>query len=112
MRRVDDGRVASHSHATLHAVRISNGLYGSSVLSSFETVKEFTRSLSGLPTTASVELHAAQLELDAKKKLMHIPRSKSNVNSKLVIGDLVEVFVKSQHEKTWEIDIATHSPSV
>lgn len=86
--------------AALQAVRISNDLYGSDILSSFEMAKGFSRAIfDGTVTTIPSDLVDAKLQLDARGKLTRIIRSKSVSNDIVSVGDLVEVFVKSGHEK-------------
>lgn len=83
----------------MQAVRISNDLYGNSVLSFYEMTRGFSRPTGGIPNAGPEELDEPQLELDAKRNLTRILRSKYFTDFKYVIVALVEVFVKGQHEK-------------
>lgn len=62
----------------LQAVRISNDLYGSDVLSSFEMAKGFTRPSRAWSSALKVDqgIIDAQLQLEAKRRLTKILRSK------------------------------------
>lgn len=83
------------------AIRISNDLYGSDVLSSFELAKGFTKPLDekdGL-NVISNDLIDAHDTIKAKRKLNLILRSNALTEPQVGVGDLVEVFIKRQHEK-------------
>lgn len=98
----DDQR--NHPLAAIQAVRISNDLFGSDILSSFEMTKGYCKPI--LPGASPIpfvqEIFDAQLQLDAKRKLTRILRSRSLQKSQVKVGDLVEVFVKTGKEKRGE----------
>lgn len=83
------------------ALRITNDLYGSDTMSSFELAKGFTRP--ALPGTPPIpipeEIRAAHENLQAKRKLTLILRSKATTDNVVKAGDLVQVYLKNQKEK-------------
>lgn len=85
----------------LHAVRISNDLYGSDTLSSFEIAKGYTKPINPdeTPQKITEELVRARDILSAKRKLTLIMRTKATADPILHAGDLVQIFVKKGHEK-------------
>ena len=83
------------------AIRISNDLYGSDVLSSFETAKGFTKPCddkNGI-NVISKDLINAHDTIKAKRKLNLILRSNSRTESQVGVGDMFEIYIKRQHEK-------------
>ncbi len=82
------------------SIRISNDLYGNDVCSSYELVKGFTRPIEAgkFPNIFPEDLLKARETISAKRKLKLIPRSKSTTNLPINVGDLVQVFIKLQHE--------------
>ena len=83
------------------AIRISNDLYGNDTCSAHELSKRFTRPIvpGTLPKIVPQDLLIARETLMAKRKLNLILKSKSRMVAPVRIGDLVQVFVKLQHEK-------------
>ena len=83
------------------SIRISNDLYGNSVCSSLELAKGFTRPIEcgSFPKTVPDDLIKAQETIMAKRKLNLILRSKATSEAPVKVGDLVQVFIKLQHEK-------------
>ena len=85
----------------MQAVRISNDLYGSDILLSFEMAKGFTKLVSKSATVHLIDpdLVKAQLQLEAKQNLTRILRSQAISEVQVAAGDLVEIFVKHYKEK-------------
>jgi len=81
--------------------RVSNDLYGSDTMSAHELAKGYTRpiGITAHPTYLPSELREAHDKLIAKRKLTLILRSKSIIEPEISTGDMVEVFIKKQHEK-------------
>ena len=87
--------------AAVQAVPISNDLYGSDILSSFEMAKGFTKPVVSDAQARPLhpDLMNAQLQLEAKRKFTRILRSKAIDNTPVAIGDLIEVFVRHGKNK-------------
>ena len=87
--------------AAQQAIRISNDLYGNDTCSAHELAKSFTRPIVPgiLPKIIPKDLLTVRETLMAKRKLNLILKSKSTSLTPVQIGDLVQVFVKLQHEK-------------
>ncbi len=83
------------------AIIISNDSYGNDVCSAYELAKGFSRPIETetTPKIIPVEIMKARDAIMAKRKLNLILRSKSTSDLPLKIGDLVQVFIKLQHEK-------------
>lgn len=86
---------------TVSAVRISNELYGSDTMSSFELAKGYTKPIddSFFPQGVSEDIVAAHEELVAKRKLTLLLRSKATQNPLIKSGDLVQVYYKDRSER-------------
>lgn len=84
----------------LKYVSISNDLYGSEICSAFELAKGFTKPLTedGL-TELPEDLREAHVNLQAKRKLTLILRSKATIDQQLSAGDSVNVYKKNQMQK-------------
>lgn len=84
-----------------HAIRVSNDLYGNSVMSAQELAKGYTRPVTPDTPTINIpnEIRQAQEKLQARRKLNLILNSKSTSDIPTSVGDQVEVFVKQGHEK-------------
>lgn len=86
-----------------HAIRsvsISNDLYGNDVMSSYELAKGFTKPIDG----ASIhpipdDIASAHNQLQAKRKLALILKSKSSEEIHITPGDLVEVYTVTGMDK-------------
>lgn len=85
----------------MQAVSISNDLYGSDTVSSYEMTKGFTKQLKSntQPIPVPDGIITAQETLKAKRKLILILRSHKFDVPSISVGDLVEVFVKKTNEK-------------
>ena len=85
----------------LRAVRISNDLYGSDVISAYEAAKGYTRPVNSEvpPVPVDAELLEAHANLVARRKLTKILRSHSLSEKDFRPGDLVQVYVKRGKEK-------------
>jgi len=83
------------------AIRISNDLYGNDTMSSTELAKGYSRPIrtGDKPVLVPEEIRTAHEVLIAKRKLNLILRSKSTSDIDVSPGDLVEVYLKKQHEK-------------
>eukprot|EP00178_Gracilaria_changii_P016470 TRINITY_DN4728_c0_g1_i1.p1 TRINITY_DN4728_c0_g1~~TRINITY_DN4728_c0_g1_i1.p1 ORF type:complete len:805 (-),score=91.02 TRINITY_DN4728_c0_g1_i1:529-2943(-) len=83
------------------SLRICNDLYGNDVLSAYELAKGFTRPVvsTSTPTPVPAEMVEAHQSLVAKRKLTLILRSKATTEIPLSVGDMVQLFVKHQHQK-------------
>lgn len=81
--------------------RISNDLYGNDELSAHELAKGYTRPVIAgtYPVLVPRELIEAQKTLASKRKLTLILRSKATVDTPVKPGDVVQVFIKLQHDK-------------
>lgn len=86
---------------TQQAIRISNDLYGSDVLSAQELAKGYARPIQNevIPKQLPQELVDAHQTLLAKRKLTLILRSKTFAESPIAVGDLVQILIKKEHEK-------------
>ena len=87
--------------AAMQSVRISNGLHGSEVLSAFEMAKGFTRPVTVSSQVVEIDpvLLEAKIQLEAKRKLTSILRSKATTNLHVSVGDLVENFCQKRQKK-------------
>lgn len=85
----------------LRAVRVSNDLYGSDVLSAYEADKGYTRPVNPEipPVPVDEELLEAHANLIARRKLMRILRSHSLSTQDFRVGDLAQIFSKRGKEK-------------
>ena len=85
----------------VQALRISNDLYGSDVMSAQELAKGYTRPLAAdkFPVPIPDEILAAHEQLLSKRKLTLILRSKSVIDNPVNVADLFQVYIKLQHEK-------------
>lgn len=85
----------------IHAVRISNDLYGSDVISAFEAAKGYSRPINPdvPPAPVDAEMLEAHANLVARRKLTKILRSHSLEENEFRTGDLVQIFMKRGHEK-------------
>jgi len=83
------------------ALRISNDLYGNDAMSATELAKGYTRPIRNgeTPVLVPEEIQTAHDVLIAKRKLNLILRSKATTDIDISPGDLVEIFIKKQHEK-------------
>lgn len=83
------------------SIRISDDLYGNNMLSAQELKKGYTRpKLSDTsPTEITMDRHEAQEKLQAPQKLNLSLRHKSTSDIPDSLGNKVEVYVKSGHEK-------------
>ena len=84
------------------SIQISNDLYRNDVCSSYELAKVFMRPLETgqLPKIIPEDLLNSRDIIMSKRKLNLILRSKSKTDTPVKIGDIVQVFVKLQHEKS------------
>ena len=87
--------------ADMQSVRISNDLYGSEILSSFEMAKGFSRPVTVSSQVVEIDpvLVEAKIQLEAKRKLTRILRSKATTNLHVSVGDLVEKFCQKRQRK-------------
>lgn len=89
----------------LSAVRISNDLYGTDVISAFEAEKGYRRPVQPdmPPVTVDSELLQAHGNLIARRKLKRILRSNSLSSNDFRVDDLVQIYVKHGKQKrgTW-----------
>ncbi len=85
----------------MQAVTISNDLYGSDTVSSFEMAKGFTKPISEFnePIPIPEELISAHEELKAKRKLNLILRSHNFKLPPIKIGDMVQIYAKDGNAK-------------
>ena len=93
-----------NSDIKLHAVtavRISNEMYGTDTLSSFEIAKGYTKPVDNtiLPQSTPQELLDAHHELKAKRKLTLMLRSQVSKDICVNAGDLVQVYIQKDKEK-------------
>lgn len=81
--------------------RVANNLYENDVVSAYELAKGYTLPLTGDRALLSVptELIEAHNVLKAKRKLNLILRSKAIELPSVSVGDLVDIFVKLNHQK-------------
>lgn len=91
----------SESLIVQQTFRIANDLYGNDVLSSSELAKGYTRPINkGVrPKILPEEIVTAHEALIAKRKLTLILRSRSTLDTPVSVGDMVQVFIKRDHEK-------------
>lgn len=85
----------------LRAVRVSNDIYGSDVISAYEAAKGYTRPINSCmpPVPVDHELVEAHSNLVARRKLTRILRSHSLTEHNFRLGDLVEVYQKRGKQK-------------
>lgn len=85
----------------IQAVRISNDLYGTDVISSFEMAKGLHRPVIGDAEVKSVphEIVEAHVDIKARRKLNRILRSHSHEYGPFKICDMVQVYVKADNTK-------------
>lgn len=83
------------------SLTILNNLYGKDLLSANELAKGYTRPINGgaFPSEMPSQIHDAKETLRAKRKLNLILRSKSTQDEHIRAGDLVQIYIKQQHEK-------------
>lgn len=81
------------------AIRISNHLYGSAVLSTYELANGFTRPFIGSPQKLPPDIMAVRETLWSKRRLTCMLRSKNCEDLYLQAGDQVELYVKRDHDK-------------
>jgi len=83
------------------ALRISNDLYGNDTMSATELAKGYTRPIGNgnAPKIVPDDIQAAHDQLMAKRKLNVILRSKATSDIGVTPGDLVQIYIKKQHEK-------------
>ena len=93
--------ILSDELLAMQAVSISNDLYGSDTLSSFEMTKGFTKPLSSnnQPIPVPEDVIAAHETLKAKRKLNLILRSHKFETPHISVGDQVQIFVKNDQGK-------------
>ncbi len=87
--------------AAYKAVSISNDLYGNDTLSAFELAKGFTKPIMNEPIDNLIpdDIIESHEKLQARRKLVLILKSNAIQELPIHIGDLVEVYVKKDHEK-------------
>ena len=87
--------------AVKQAIHISNDLYGNDTFSAPELAKGFTRPIvPGIRSKIVPKDPVMTREIFmAERKLNLILKSKSTSGTRFQIGDLVQVFIKLQHEK-------------
>lgn len=80
---------------------ISNDLYGNDTMSAFELAKRFTKPVNSKPAELCVPINVidAREQLQARRKLALIMRSKALTEVPVAIGDSVEIFQKKEKEK-------------
>lgn len=98
IRLQNDGSLDKETTA-IKAVAISNDLYGSSVLSSFELAKGYSKPLNGNLKQVSDEVVKAYQDIQARRKLSRILKSKSNEEPTLKVGDMIEIFQHGKNNK-------------
>lgn len=91
--------------AAYKAVSISNDLYGNDAMSAFESAKGFRSPVAAerSDTVVPDDIRDARDQLQARRKLALILRSKAVKEVPLSVGDLVEVYQKKEHEKRGEM---------
>ena len=80
---------------------ISNDLYGNDTLSAFELAKGFTKPVMSNQALSLVphDVITAHEQLQARRKLALILKSKATKEIPIQVSELVEVYQKKQHEK-------------
>ena len=82
------------------AISISNDLYGSDTVSSFELCRGFTKPLEhGHPIPVPLDIQEAHKTLQARRKLNLILRHNAVSESPIKVGDSVEIYVPGSHGK-------------
>ena len=83
------------------AIRVSNHLYGSEVLSAQELAKEYSRPIEAgaIPKLLPQDIVDVYQILLAKRKLTLILRSKIIQEPLIAVGDMIQIFVKGSKEK-------------
>lgn len=86
------------------ALWIYSDLYGSDVMSAHELARDFTCPVTGNgPIHVTTEMRTAHDKLVAKRKPTSILRSKAVKDPTIKIGDIFQIFLKTQNarRKTW-----------
>ena len=96
----DAGKDFDSTLAAYKAVSISNDLYGNDTMSAFEMAKGFCNPVAAKPidTVVPDDVRDARDQLQARRKLALILRSKAVTEIPLSVGDVVEVYQKKEHE--------------
>ena len=99
--RSDDSQKWMDALDVQQAIRVSNDLYGSEVLSAQELAKGYSRPIEAgaKPKLLSLDIVDAYQTLFAKRKLTLILRSKTIEETPIAVGDMVQIFVKDSKEK-------------
>ncbi len=93
-------------YCAIKAVSISNDLYGNNIMSAFEMSKGYTKSIEGNSLIEiSPEIEKAYVDIQARRKLANIMKSKSVKELPLTVGDSVEIYQKDPKQKRgkWSI---------
>lgn len=77
-------------------------MYGSSILSSFELAKGYSKPIEGIVHHVSDDVVNAYQDIQARRKLSRILKSKSNQEPNLKIGDMVQLFQRGKNGKRGE----------
>lgn len=85
--------------SALKSVSISNDLYGNILMSSFELAKGYTRPLMSKANEIPPDIVEAQQNLNAKRKLTLILKSKSVSEIPVSVGDMVETYSVTKSDK-------------
>lgn len=99
LRILDNCNNINPSIAALRAVAVSNDLYGNHTVSAYEMAKGYTRPFEGSPISLPQEMLDAHLNMQARRKLSMIMRSKATKEIPLSIGEMVEVYQKGMNGK-------------
>lgn len=78
----------------LRAVSVSNDLYGNYSVSAYEMAKGFTRPMEGNVVMLQQDITDAHLNMQARRKLSLILKSKATKEIPLCKGDVVKVFTR------------------
>lgn len=88
-----------HPLAAQKTVLISNYLYGVHVLSAYKVENGFTRQIYTLHGPFPTEHFKAHAVVSAQRKLAKILSSKSIAKIPLAVGDLVDIYVRTDGQK-------------
>ena len=100
--RLKEDKSLSIEACAVKAVSISNDLYGSSIMSSFELAKGYSKPIGDHPVQISDDIVKAYEDIQARRKLARIIKSKGNVEKEFTVGDMIEIFVHGKNNKRGE----------
>ena len=92
----------SRETAAIKSVAISNEMYGNSIMSAYELAKGFSKPMEGVVHKVPDEIAKAHEELQARRKLARILKSKSYPEPELAVGDMVEIYIHGKNNKRGE----------